>query len=62
MCVIAALAELRYGLKDALVLELNPGEAFWQESSVVLLRGKLLTTGQANSVPLQQLPGQLPDD
>ena len=53
----AALAELRLGLKDSLLLELKPGEAFKQESSVVLLRGKLLMTGQADSVPLQQLPG-----
>lgn len=54
----AALAELRDGLRDALLLELQPGEAFRQESSVVLLRGKLQMTGQADSVPLQQLPGQ----
>lgn len=53
----AALGELRRGLRDALVLELEPGEEFWQESSVVLLRGSLLCTGQASSVPLQQLPG-----
>ena len=53
----AALGELRQGLQDALVLELEPGEQFWQESSVVLLRGKLLCSGQAASVPMQQLPG-----
>ena len=55
----AALGDLREGLRDALLLELQPGEQFWQESSVVLLRGKLLCTGQAASVPLQQLPGGL---
>ena len=27
---------------------------------MVLLRGKLLMTGRADTVPLQQLPGQLP--
>lgn len=54
---LAALGELRRGLRDALLLELEPGEQFWQESSVVLLRGTLLCTGQANSVPMQQLPG-----
>lgn len=53
----AALGELRYGLRDALVLELQPGEAFLQESSVVLLAGKLLVTGRADSVPLHQLAG-----
>ena len=42
----AALGESRQGLQDALVLELQPGEQFWQESSVVLLRGKLLCSGQ----------------
>ncbi|KAL3141541.1 Son of sevenless 1, variant 2 [Trebouxia sp. C0010 RCD-2024] len=52
-----ALGELRYGLRDALVLELQPGEAFLQESSVVLLAGKLLVTGRADSVPLHQLAG-----
>ncbi|DBA77107.1 hypothetical protein WJX77_005031 [Trebouxia sp. C0004] len=51
-----ALGELRDGLRDALMLELGPGEAFYQESSVVLLRGKLLMTGRAETVPLQQLP------
>lgn len=56
----AALGELRHGLRDALLLELQPGESFMQESSVVLLAGKLLMTGKADSVPLQQLPGQLP--
>ena len=55
----AALGELRKGLRDALVLELQPGEAFCQESSIVLLRGKLMATGRADTVPLQQLPGQL---
>jgi len=55
--VSAALGELRHGLQDALLLELSPGEAFYQESSVVLLRGKLLMTGRADTVPLQQLPG-----
>lgn len=54
----AALGELRQGLQNALVLELEPGEQFWQESSVVLLRGKLLCSGQAASVPMQQLPGK----
>ncbi|KAL3155128.1 Son of sevenless 1, variant 2 [Trebouxia sp. C0009 RCD-2024] len=52
-----ALGELRYGLRDALVLELQAGEAFLQESSVVLLAGKLLVTGRADSVPLHQLAG-----
>ncbi len=57
-CIVsAALGELRHGLRDALMLELSPGEAFYQESSVVLLRGKLLMTGRADTVPLQQLPG-----
>lgn len=46
-------------MRDALILELTPGEAFYQESTVVLLRGKLLMTGRADTVPLQQLPGQL---
>ncbi len=55
----AALGEVRHGLRDALILELSPGEAFYQESTVVLLRGKLLMTGRADTVPLQQLPGQL---
>ena len=41
------------------MLELDPGEAFCQESSVVLLRGKLMATGRADTVPLQQLPGRL---
>ena len=59
-CVLhAALGELRQGLRDALLLELEPGESFMQESSVVLLAGKLLMSGKADSVPLQQLPGQL---
>ena len=59
-CVVsAALGEVRHGLRDALMLELSPGEAFYQESTVVLLRGKLLMTGRADTVPLQQLPGQL---
>lgn len=57
VCVAAALRELREGLRDALLLELQPGEQFWQESSVVLLRGQLLCTGRAQTVPLQQLPG-----
>ena len=48
------------GLWDALLLELEPGEVFLQESSVVLLAGKLLMTGKADSVPLQQLPGLPP--
>ena len=55
----SALGELRHGLRDALLLELQPGEAFMQESSVVLLAGKLLVTGKADSVPLQQHAGQL---
>lgn len=42
----AALGESRQGLQDALVLELLPGQQFWQESSVVLLRGKLLCPSQ----------------
>ena len=42
----AALGMSRQGLQDALGLELEPGEHFWQESSVVLLRGQLLCTGQ----------------
>ena len=45
-------------LRDALLLELHPGEAFMQESSVVLLAGKLLMTGKADSVPLQQHAGR----
>ena len=57
--ISAALGELKHGLRDALMLELAPGEAFYQESSVVLLRGKLLMTGRADTVPLQQLPGEL---
>ena len=56
--VAAALGELRHGLRDALLLELQPGEAFMQESSVVLLAGKLLMSGKADSVPLQQHAGQ----
>lgn len=58
--VPAALGELRHGLRDGLLLELGPGEAFMQESSVVLLAGKLLMTGKADSVPLQQYAGSLP--
>ena len=55
--VPAALGQLRNELRDALLLELQPGEAFMQESSIVLLAGKLLMTGKADSVPLQQHAG-----
>jgi len=48
---IAALGELRIGLRDAELVQLKPGEQLLQQSSWVLLKGTVKTTGLAAKVP-----------
>ena len=54
--VAAALGELRLGLRDADLVQLKPGEQLLQQSSWVLLKGTLKTTGLASKVP-DGMPG-----
>ena len=48
---VAALGELRIGLRDAELIQLKPGEQLLQQSSWVLLKGTVKTTGLAAKVP-----------
>ena len=49
--VLAALAELKQGLRGAELVQLAPGEVHVQQSSWVLLKGTLRITGHAAFVP-----------
>ena len=49
--MLAALGELRLGLRDADLVQLKPGEQLLQQSSWVLLKGTLKTKGLAAKVP-----------
>jgi hypothetical protein len=50
-CVRAALLELKQGLREADLVTLKPGERLLQQSSWVLLKGTLSTTGLTSAVP-----------
>lgn len=49
--MLAALAELKQGLRGAELVQLAPGEVHVQQSSWVLLKGTLRITGHAAFVP-----------
>lgn len=57
MCRVAVLAALKAGLREAEVVELPPGGALDQRSSLVVLKGTLRTAGTAAHVPAAALAG-----
>lgn len=57
LCRVAVLATLKAGLREAEVVELPPGGAVDQRSSLVVLKGTLRTAGTAVHVPAAALAG-----